>query len=91
MYHIENEDPQSALIEFKKGAVPGLFWYHAYAASLHAELGESDSAAREVRELLQLFPNFAEHVRDECERVHLPVGWIERLVGGLRRAGLAVD
>ena len=91
MYHIENEDPHSALIEFKKGAVPGLFWYHAYAASLHAELGESDAAAREVRELLQLFPNFAEHVRDECERVQIPVGWTERLVSGLRIAGLAVD
>lgn len=91
LHYFENDDPQSALIEFKKGALPGLFWYHAYTASLHAVLGENDAAASEVRELLQLFPNFAEHVRDECERLHKPTEWTERLVDGLREAGLAVD
>ena len=90
LHCLVNDDHQGALIEFKKGAVPGLFWYHAYVAALHAMLGEDDKATAEVRELLRIYPDFPQHVRHECERLSKPVEWTTRLVDGLRKAGLHI-
>ncbi len=91
MHHLTNDDAQAALIEFKKGALPGLFWYHAYVAGLHACLGEDDAAASELRGLHQLYPDFSEHVRHECERLNKPKEWTERLLNGLRKAGMKIS
>lgn len=90
MHHFVNEDYRGALVEFKKGAVPGLFWYHAYVAALHALLGEDDKSAGELRELQQIYPDFAQHVRRESAILCKPDDWTERLMDGLRMAGLEI-
>ncbi len=90
-YHLAHEEFPAALLELKKGAVPGLYWYHACVAALHALVGEDDKAAEEVRQLNELYPDFAQHALREFELSCQPEEWTRPMLAGLRKAGLNIE
>jgi adenylate cyclase len=62
---------------------------HAAVAAACGQLGERDAAAKAVRDLLKLRPNFAAKVRTEFEKWWEPT-YVESFLDGLRKAGLNV-
>jgi hypothetical protein len=62
---------------------------HAALAAAHGQLGERDAAAKSMRELLRLRPDFAANVRTDFEKWWEPV-YVESFLDGLLKAGLEV-
>jgi len=64
------------------------FWRTNFAlAAIYGELSEVDAARKSLRALLAVRPDFATAARDECAKWWEP-GLIEKLLDGLRKAGL---
>jgi TolB-like protein len=82
-------DDRSALTFALKINLPGHWPSHAAMAAAYGQLGERDAAARAVRELLKLRPDFAARVRKDIEKWWEP-DYVERLMDGWRKAGLDV-
>ena len=61
----------------------------ALFAALYGQLGDREEAAKALRELLALRPDFAEIARDQFGKWYLP-DLVEQLIDGLRKAGLDV-
>jgi TolB-like protein/Flp pilus assembly protein TadD len=70
--------------------LPGHWADHTMLAATSAQLGERESAAKAVRDLLKLRPDFATTVRAEMEKWWEPE-LVEHLIDGLRKAGLEVE
>jgi len=83
-------DYRAALDMALRVNVPGLFHTHAALAAAHGQLGESAEAARAVRDLLALKPDFARHARDLYAHWLGPGDLVEHLVEGLNKAGLDI-
>ena len=58
-------------------------------AAAYGQLGERDAAGKALRDLLKLRPDFAATVRKDIEKWWEPE-YVERLIDGLRKAGLDV-
>ncbi len=69
--------------------MPGHWPAHGAMAAACGQLGERDAAARAVRDLLKLRPDFAARVRKDIEKWWAPE-YAERLIDGLRKAGIAI-
>ena len=69
--------------------LPGHWPAHAAMAAACGQLGDRDAAARAVRDLLKLRPDFAARVRKDIEKWWEPE-YVERLIDGWRKAGLNV-
>ena len=82
-------DDRSALTFALKINLPGHWPSHAARAAAYGQLGERDAAARAVRDLLKLRPDFAARVRKDVEKWWEP-SYVERLIDGWRKAGLDV-
>jgi TolB-like protein/Tfp pilus assembly protein PilF len=83
-------DHRGALNFVRKANLPGHWGMHAAVAAACAQLGERDAAAKAVRDLLQLRPDFASTVRAEFEKWWNPP-YVESFLDGLRKAGLFSD
>jgi hypothetical protein len=59
-------------------------------AAAYGQLGETAAARGALRELLTLRPNFAAEVREEFGKWYGPGELLERIIDGLRKAGLDV-
>jgi serine/threonine protein kinase len=70
--------------------LPGYFHAHAARAAVYGQLGEHEPAQKALKELLALRPDFASTVRYEYAKWYDP-DHIERIVEGLRKAGLKID
>ena len=80
-------DDRGALNCVLKANLPGHWGSQAMMAAAHGQLGELEPAAKAVRELLKLRPDFAATGRREIEK------WFDseygkRLLDGLRKAGV---
>jgi TolB-like protein/Tfp pilus assembly protein PilF/predicted Ser/Thr protein kinase len=60
---------------------------HALLAAAQGQLGESEAAARHLREVLEMMPNFPLIGRSEFSKWYLP-DLVDHLMDGIRKAGL---
>lgn len=86
----QGED-ETALDWAKRIDLPGFYWTHALCAAIYAELGWQDNARMAVERLLELYPNFEERASIELSRRHFDPVLLNRLVSGLRKAGLDIS
>jgi tetratricopeptide (TPR) repeat protein len=80
-------DYRGALSFVLKSNLPGHWGMHAAMAAAYGQLGERDAAAKAMRDLLKLRPDFAAKVRSEFEKWWEPA-YVESFLDGLRKAGL---
>ena len=80
-------DDRGALEILEKVNLPGHWGLHAAKAACLGQLGESAAAAKSLRLLLDLRPDFAITGRVELEKWWEP-DYVERFLDGLRKAGL---
>ena len=69
--------------------MPGFFYAQAALAAAHGQLGQREAAEKAAREVLALRPDFATVARREYAKWY-DTEDIERLVDGLRKAGLEI-
>jgi serine/threonine protein kinase len=72
-----------------KSQMPGNYFGAALNASLYGQLGDREEAAKMLRDVLALRPDFAEIARDLFAKWYLP-DLVEQLIDGLRKVGLSV-
>jgi TolB-like protein/Tfp pilus assembly protein PilF len=82
-------DYRAALSFARKSHLPGHWGMHAAVAASCGQLGERDTAAKAIRDLLKLRPDFAAIVRTEFKKWWEPA-YVESFFDGLRKAGLDV-
>ncbi len=69
--------------------MPNYFYAHAARAAALGQLGQREAAAKELRELLALRPDFAREARREYAKWY-DSELIEHMLEGLRKAGLEI-
>jgi len=69
--------------------LPGNFFGHALSAAVYGHVGDREEAAKAVRDLLVLRPDFGRIARDHFEKWYLP-DLVEQLIDGVRKAGLDI-
>ena len=69
--------------------LPGHYGAHAMLAAACGQLGQRDAAGKAVRDLLNLWPDFAATVRKVIEKWWTPE-YGEHLIAGLRKAGMEI-
>ena len=89
MNHYRREEYENAFTEALKFNCPELFWDPLMRAAAHAQMGREQEAGTAVGELLELVPDFAARGRRLIGRYVKVDGLIDRVVEGLRKAGLA--
>jgi TolB-like protein/Tfp pilus assembly protein PilF len=82
-------DDRGALSFALKINLPRHWPAHMVMAAAYGQLGERDAAARAVRDLLKVRPDFAARVREDIEKWWDPE-YVDRLIDGVRKAGLDV-
>jgi serine/threonine-protein kinase len=83
-------DYRGALSVGLKINLPEFFATHEAMAAAYGQLGERDAAARSLRELLRLKPDFVRNARDELGK-WFDRDLVEHQIEGLRKAGLEID
>ena len=69
--------------------MPTMSLWHVMLAAVYGQLGEREAAAKALRDLLQLKPDFALTGRNELGNWYLPE-LVDQLMDGLRKAGLEI-
>ena len=80
-------DDRGALGFALKVNLPGHYGAHAALAAAYGQLGELDAAGKAVRDLLKVRPGFGATVRTDFQKWWDPE-YVERVIDGLRKAGL---
>ncbi|HTI37119.1 MAG TPA: protein kinase [Vicinamibacterales bacterium] len=73
-----------------KAEMPGQFFSQSLLAAVCGQLGERAAAEESVREVLALKPDFPQIAREEFAKWY-PPELVERLIEGLRKAGLDIS
>ena len=81
-------DYRDALAIASKINMPGFWRTQVALAASYAQVGEVQQAAKALRALLTIRPDFAAVARQELEKWWQPQ-LVEHLIDGLRKAGLA--
>ena len=79
-------DYRGALGFALKVNLPGHWFAHAAMAAAYGQLGEHSAAAKAVRDLLGVRPDFATTVRSDIEKWWEPE-YVEHIIDGWRKAG----
>ncbi len=82
-------DYRGALSSALKINLPGHWSQHANVAAAYAQLGEIDAAAKSLRVLLKMQPDFAATIRNQIEK-WWNLEFVEHLIDGWRKAGLEI-
>ena len=82
-------DYRGALGFALKVNLPGQWFSHASKAAALGQLRERDAAAKAVRDLLRVRPNFAATARADIEKWWEPE-YVESMIDGWRKAGLDI-
>jgi TolB-like protein len=82
-------DYRSARAFIPKMLLPGNYFGAALSAALYGQVGDREEAAKALRDLVALRPDFAEIARDQFAKWYLP-DLVEQLIDGLRKAGLYI-
>ena len=81
-------DYQGALSAARKVNMPGYFYVNVLFVATHAQLGEREAAAKALRELLALRPDFAVTARFGLARFGFTAELVEHIIEGLQKAGM---
>jgi TolB-like protein len=82
-------DYRGALGFALKVNLPHHWFAHAAIAAAYGQLGERKAAAKAVRDLLEVRPDFAATVRGDIEKWWEPE-YVEHIIDGWRKAGLGI-
>jgi TolB-like protein len=82
-------DYHTALGFALKVNLPGQWFSHASKAAALGQLGEQEAAAKAVRDLLRVRPDFAATARADIEKWWEPE-YVESIIDGWRKAGLDI-
>jgi TolB-like protein len=82
-------DYRSARAFSLRAQMPGNYFGVALSVSLYGQADDREGAAKALRDLLALRPDFAEIARDHFAKWYLP-DLVEQLIDGLRKAGLSI-
>jgi hypothetical protein len=88
--HYRSGRLEAALAEGKKIDMPGFFWTYALLAVVYGAMNRKEDAQPAVAKLLQLYPEFPRHVRQECAKWNWTPENIEQMVRDYRKAGLEI-
>ncbi len=83
-------DYEKALEHATRVNMPGMFWQPLVIASLCGLLGRRTEAAAAVKELRALEPDIEVNARHYVECWHYSSGLMDRILEGLRKAGLKI-
>jgi tetratricopeptide (TPR) repeat protein len=86
--HYAKGDYQDALVELQKIDMPDMFWTPMLYAAIYAETGQAKEARRSLAEALRQNPDLAERPRFYIGAYVFPEEFIDKIVDGLRKAGL---
>jgi TolB-like protein/tetratricopeptide (TPR) repeat protein len=84
-----NGDYRAARAFVHQAQMPGNYFALSLAAAVYGQFGDRAEAAKVLRELLILRPDFAEIARDLFAKWYRP-DLVEQLIDGLRKAGLDI-
>jgi TolB-like protein/Tfp pilus assembly protein PilF len=84
------QDYNSALDIAFKINMPGFTLAYVAVAAAHGQLGNQESAANAVRQILSVKPDYATVARRDLEKIWAPQ-LVEHLIEGLRKAGLQME
>ena len=91
LFHALHARDYHAAVGFARRVnIPGYFFVSLTKAVAFGHLGDREAAARELRELLSVRPEFGRDARIECEKWFQP-DLVDLMLDGLRLAGLAID
>jgi serine/threonine protein kinase len=82
-------DYRSARAFIPKSQMPGNYFGASLSVALYGQVGDREEAAKTLRDLLTLRPDFAEIARDLFAKWY-PPDLVEQLIDGLRKAGLSI-
>ncbi|MGI9227836.1 MAG: tetratricopeptide repeat protein [Gammaproteobacteria bacterium] len=80
-----------ALREANNIHMPDYFWTYFILTAIYSALGDLKLAKRASHELLKLYPNIEEKARFELEKWDMQPDLIEKILEGLKQAGLKVS
>jgi adenylate cyclase len=89
MNHYRLEEYEKAFEEALKFNCPELFWDPVIRAAALGRMGREQQAKVAVGELLELVPDFRTQGREMIRHYVKVEGLVDKLIGGLREAGLA--
>ena len=87
-YYYQQNSYEKALIEAQEMNLPGWFWTHMLLAAAYGQLGREKEGRDTIVKLLELYPDFPDQARGELEKWNNPNAYIEKMMDGLRKAGL---
>ncbi|CAO3434905.1 tetratricopeptide repeat protein [Azospirillum doebereinerae] len=90
LFHYVHGRYDEALVEARKIDRPDIVYAHVALAMIHGQTGRKDEAAREVNEILRLYPAFGEKAVFELQRRNIDPAIIDRIIDGLTKAGLPI-
>ena len=88
--HYRKGEDEQALGEVERFDMPRLWVTHAFSAAVYGELGRKDEARMAVGRLLDLNGRFPEEAREALRRFVRSHDVTDRLIDGLRKAGLDI-
>ena len=88
--HYRKGEYEQALSEALRVDTPGLFFHHVVHSAAYGQLGRTVEAQKHIRELLRVYPDFPEHMRDEYRKYNFSEALIEHVAQGLEKAGLPI-
>ena len=88
--HYWKGEYDQALIQSQKVNVPGDHWTWVLRATLYGALGRKAEAQPAIVNLLKLYPEFPNKIRENMRKWNTPDDIIDRVISDLRKAGLNV-
>jgi tetratricopeptide (TPR) repeat protein len=88
--HYRRRDYEPALEEALRVNMPGYHPNFIALAAIYGQLGREEEARAAAESLLQLFPDYGAHAREELGKWFFEADVLEHVLDGLRKAGLAI-
>ena len=86
--HYAKDEYELALAEALKLGLPDFFWTPMMLAAIYGQMGQTTQAQRALADALKLKPDLAERPHFYIGAFVVPEEFINKLVDGLRKAGL---
>ena len=90
LYYYSKREYDSALAASLKMNMPKFFHTYVWRTAIYGQLGRTAEAASSREKLLQLYPTYAENVRQELKKFNLNAALAEHVIDGLRKGGLQI-
>jgi TolB-like protein len=88
--HFERGEYERSLEHAMQVNMPSMFWQPLVIAAIYGQLGRRTEGTAAVRDLLALDPDFGKHARRDIELWHFASGLLDRILEGVRNAGLVI-